>query len=438
MGKMRRSFTPTPSSYDNLAHSNAFVSKILLYLIAASVIIFFIWAATTQVEEIARGEGVVIPSGQNKVVQNLEGGVIANIAVSEGDIVKKGDILLQISNQDSQSKVAATQTQKLSLEAKKMRLQAQAASKEFAITTDYDATLNHFLQAQKSLYNKRIQALESQISALKQQYREKKAKKQDAKQQITHMQSSIELLNKEIAMLQPLVQEGIKSQIDLYKLQRELSQKKQQLQTTIISIDIIDAQMQEIQDTIAQTQQEFAADSLQELNEVNAKIQQLQSVQKAQKDRVSRTLVRAPEDGIVQSLFVNTIGGAVKPAQDLVEIVPVDENLIVEVKVKPADIGFIHHNQKALVRFSAYDFAIYGGVEAKVVSISPDTIKQDSETYYLLRVQTDTDKIHKGGKDLRIIPGMVSDVDIIVGEKTVLAYLMHPILRTLRYSFSEH
>ncbi|MGM0622475.1 MAG: biotin/lipoyl-binding protein, partial [Campylobacterota bacterium] len=210
MGKIRRSFTPTPSSYDNLAHSNAFVSKLLLYLIAASVIIFFIWAATTRVEEIARGEGVVIPSGQNKVVQNLEGGVIANIAVSEGDIVKKGDILLQISNQDSQSKAAATQTQKLSLEAKKMRLQAQAASKEFAITKNYDATLNHFLEAQKSLYNKRIQALESKISALKQQYREKKAEKKDAKQQIKHMQSSIELLNKEIAMLQPLVQGGIK------------------------------------------------------------------------------------------------------------------------------------------------------------------------------------------------------------------------------------
>lgn len=423
--------------HHKIEDKTTFASHLLLFVIALIILIFFIWATQTQIDEIARGQGVVIPSGQNQLVQNLEGGVVAEILVQEGDIVQKGDILLQIANTNSRAKESSALKKREALLAKKQRLEAQAHAKEFLAEFTQDDLYNRFLEDEKKLFIMQQKNIALQIEAFKEQRNKKKAEQKDNKQQVRHLQESNKLILEEIEMITPLVEKGIKSKIDLLKLQREFSNAQKTLSSTQISIEKTVAEIAQIDTNMQQIQEDFKSRVREELNEVNSELAQLESHTRALSDQVERTTVRAPRNGIVKKLFVNTIGGAIKPAQDLVEIVPVDETLLVEVKIKPSDIAFIYHQQDAIVRFSAYDFSIYGGIDAKVVAISPDTIKEENETYYLLRVKTEQNSIKKGDKKLKIIPGMVSDVDILTGKKSVLAYIARPLLKTMQYTFSE-
>ena len=403
-----------------------------------TITLFIIWASIAKIDEIARGSGKVVPNGQNQIIQNLEGGIVSEILVKEGESVEKDQILIKISNEKSNSTVASNELKALYLQAQIKRLESELKREVFTFENSDNEQLNDFLNNENELYLTNKKQLESKVSILKEQIKQKENESKDARQTIEHLRFSVNAISKEVEMTKPMVDRGIRSQVDFLKLQREQSDAKQKLQSVMLSIPKIDSEILEINKKIDETYQMNDSQTREKLNETVSALKDLEANATASTDQVLRTIVKSPSNGIVQKLHINTIGGAIKPAQDLIEIVPTDYNLIVEVKILPKDIAFIYHGQKAIVKFSAYDFSIYGGLDGHVINISPDTItEKDDKTYYLVRIETEKNYIGEKDKSMKIIPGMVADVDIITGKKTILDYILKPILKTKQYTFTE-
>lgn len=399
---------------------------------------FLIWASVAQIDEIARGNGKVVPNGQNQIVQNLEGGIVSEILVKEGDLVEKDQVLIKISNEKSNSTAASNELKSFYFQAQIKRLEAELKREPFVFEVSENIQLQDFIKNENALYLTNKKQLESKTMILKEQIKQKENELKDTRQTIEHMRFSVDAISREVEMTKPMVERGIRSQVDFLKLQREQSDAKQKLQSVILSISRIDSEILEINKKIDETYQINDSETRQKLNEISTSLKDLEANSVASTDQVERTIVKAPSNGIVQKLHINTIGGAIKPAQDLVEIVPTDYKLIVEVKVLPKDIAFIYQGQKAIVKFSAYDFSIYGGLNGNVINISPDTItEKDDKTFYIVRIETEKNYIAYRNKQMKIIPGMVADVDIMTGKKTILDYILKPILKTKQYTFTE-
>ena len=403
-----------------------------------TITLFIIWASIAKIDEIARGSGKVVPNGQNQIIQNLEGGIVSEILVKEGESVEKDQILIKISNEKSNSTVASNELKALYLQAQIKRLESELKREVFTFENSDNEQLNDFLNNENELYLTNKKQLESKVSILKEQIKQKENESKDARQTIEHLRFSVNAISKEVEMTKPMVDRGIRSQVDFLKLQREQSDAKQKLQSVMLSIPKIESEILEINKKIDETYQMNDSQTREKLNETVSALKDLEANATASTDQVLRTIVKSPSNGIVQKLHINTIGGAIKPAQDLIEIVPTDYKLIVEVKVLPKDIAFIYQGQKAIVKFSAYDFSIYGGLNGNVINISPDTItEKDDKTFYIVRIETEKNHIAYKNKQMKIIPGMVADVDIMTGKKTILDYILKPILKTKQYTFTE-
>lgn len=410
----------------------------IIVIFTVTVFLFIIWASFAKVDEIARGSGKVVPSGQNQIIQNLEGGIVSDILIKEGDFVEKDQVLIQISNEKSSSTAASHTLKILSLQAQTMRLEAELSHDSFSYPISEIAEMNIFLENEKQLFETNQKQLKSKIQILKEQLSQKKNDLEDARQTIEHLKFSVNTIAKEVEMTKPMVERGIRSQVDFLKLQREESDSKQKLSSAMLAVPKLQSEINEIEKRIDETYETYDAEVRAKLNETISSLKELEATSTAYEDQVSRTTVKSPSNGIIQKLYVNTIGGSIKPAQDLIEIVPTDYKLLVEVKILPSDIAFIYQGQKAIIKFSAYDFSIYGGLEGHVVNISPDTItEKDDKTFYLVRIETDKNYIGTKEKPMKIIPGMVADVDIITGKKSILDYILKPILKTKQYTFTE-
>ena len=370
-----------------------------------TITLFIIWASIAKIDEIARGSGKVVPNGQNQIIQNLEGGIVSEILVKEGESVEKDQILIKISNEKSNSTVASNELKALYLQAQIKRLESELKREVFTFENSDNEQLNDFLNNENELYLTNKKQLESKVSILKEQIKQKENESKDARQTIEHLRFSVNAISKEVEMTKPMVDRGIRSQVDFLKLQREQSDAKQKLQSVMLSIPKIESEILEINKKIDETYQMNDSQTREKLNETVSALKDLEANATASTDQVLRTIVKSPSNGIVQKLHINTIGGAIKPAQDLIEIVPTDYNLIVEVKILPKDIAFIYHGQKAIVKFSAYDFSIYGGLDGHVINISPDTItEKDDKTYYLVRIETEKNYIGEKNKRDRLNP----------------------------------
>lgn len=412
--------------------------RIVLYFWVVAVVLFITWANFAYIDEIARGEGEIIPSGENQIVQNLEGGIVDQIMVKEGDTVKRGQVLVRIDNQKSESSLSSSEIKANALEAKIARLRAESNEKEFIVTPELKELIPLIVANEESLYTTNQENLNSKIQSLKEQLKQKQQELTEAKTQLSHLESSYAMISKEVTMTKPMVDKGVRSKIDFLKLQREANDIESKYKTTEQSIPRLQAAIQEVRNKIEEVSLTYRSDAKTKLNEAIAELRTIQANSTAFADEVNRTIVKAPINGIVKKLFVNTIGGVIKPGADILEIVPSDQTLLVSVRVKPADIAFIYYGQKAIVKFTAYDFAIYGGLEGKVVLISPDTQKDQKENvYYVVQIKTEKNYLGSEKKPLKIIPGMTVNVDIITGKKTVLDYILKPILKTKQYTFTE-
>ena len=412
--------------------------RIVLYFWIIAIFSFFLWANFAYIDEIARGSGDIIPSGENQMIQNLEGGIVEEILVKEGDTVKKGQLLIRIDNKKSTSTFGANSIKADSLAAKIVRLEAESTQKKFNPNDDLKQRIPEFIKNEESLYLTNQNQQNSKLKSLKEQLKQRKSELKESKTAMKDVKESLGFITKELKMMKPMVLKGIKSKIEFYQLQREANGIREKYNGIKLSIPRLSSAIVEVVNTIEETKLEFKSTAKLKLNEAITEHKGLTISSDALKDQVKRTNVVAPMNGIVQKMFVHTIGGVVQPGANILEIVPSDTNLLVEVKIKPADIAFIYFGQKAIVKFTAYDFAIYGGLDGKVVHISADTITDKNEdVFYTVRIQTNKNYLGTPDKPLSIIPGMTVSVDIITGSKSVLDYILKPILKTKQYTFTE-
>lgn len=403
------------------------VTHLILWLIMVLIGTLLGWAAYFEIDEVARGDGKVIPSSQIQVIQNLEGGILEELLVKEGDIVEKDQILLRINDTRFSSPLRESQSQRGALQAKIARLTAEAEHKEFIILKEILDQDKEFWQSEKSLFLARQQGLQATVNILEQQKNQKSQEIRELKSKQSQLEKSRNLVQQELKITRPLVKQGIMSEVELLRLERQANDIQGEMETTRLGIPRIESALEEVKRKIEESAANFRSLAQGELNENKAKLSGLSESNVALEDRVKRTAVRSQVRGTVKQIKVNTAGGVVQPGMDLLEIVPLEDNLLIEAKVRPSDIAFLHSGQSAMIKFTAYDFSIYGGLTAKLEHISADSITNEKgEPFFLIRLRTDKNYLGNA-KHLPIIPGMITTVDILTGRKTILDFLMKPL-----------
>ncbi|MEA1918127.1 MAG: HlyD family type I secretion periplasmic adaptor subunit [Campylobacterota bacterium] len=420
-----------------LARAPSRVNKILMFWFG-TVIVFILWASFASIDEVVRGDGKVIPYSENQLVSNLEGGIVDAILVNPGDRVTAGQVIMKISNSETRSSYESNEYKIYELRAKRARLYAEATGKPFRYIRTKDSEFKKIQDMEKSLYDSNKNEERAKSDVLLSQIEQRKEEMAETKQRIIHLKKSLSLSKEEVAMIEPMVKEGIKSRVEFLQLKRALNDVEQQLSSAQSELPKQRAAIREYQQKKIESSLMFSNEAKEKLNEASAELDRIQASKKSLHDQVDRSVVRSPVDGVVQDLLVNTIGGVVKPGQELIEIVPTDDVLVLEVKIKPSDIAFIHPGAIAMVKFTAYDYSIHGGLEGKVFEISPNTIKdEDGNVFYEIKIKTNKNYLGSAEHPLHIIPGMVVSVDIVTGDKTIMEYILKPILKSKTYVFSE-
>jgi adhesin transport system membrane fusion protein len=418
---------------------NTLATKIMLWVGAFFIIWLIYWAYNAEIDALTRGQGKVIPSTQVQVIQNLEGGIVSEILVSEGESVKKGDILIKIDDTGFVSSFVESQLRYNELQAKSIRLLAESTGTPFNANEAIRKNSPELIKYEESLYLSNKEQLENSVLIYKHRLEQKKDELREAEARLSNLTKSYEFITKELALNKPLVDKGIVSEVEYLKLQREASTIEGQMKSTKLSIPRLNSIIDEQRNNILEIQFKFRNIAKEKFNETKAEMTRIESANIAREDKVNRTLVRSPVDGTIKQLLVNTVGGVVKPGMNIIEVVPTEDNLLIEAKIKPADIAFLFPGQRAIVKFSAYDFAIYGSIKGTLTHISADTIYDEAsrQNYYLVRIKTDENYLGNKEKKLNIMVGMTADVDIITGKKTVLDYILKPILRARENVLSE-
>lgn len=415
------------------------VVRVTLWAIFAFFIAMILWASLASIDEVTRGEGRAIPSSRLQKVQNLEGGIVAEVFVHEGEVVKAGAPLLRLDDTQFRSNAGESDADRLALQARIQRLTAQLDdATTLTLAPEIVQKAPDIASGEMELFasvNKRIQ---SELAGLNEQLVQKKQELLDFQGKVIQYRRSLGLQQQEVAMSEPLVAKGAISKVEVLRLRRGVVETQGQLDSVLLAIPRAEAAIKEIESKVSETRGRYRSEALGQLNEARTDLSKIEASGKAISDRVNRTLVTSPVRGIVQQLMVNTIGGVIQPGNDLVEIVPLDDNLLVEAKIRPQDIAFLRPGQEATVKFTAYDYTIYGGLKGTLEQISPDTVTdKDGKSFYIIRLRTDKNHLGTDEKPLLIIPGMVASVDIITGKKTVMAYLLKPILRARAEAFRE-
>ncbi|MCC6707430.1 MAG: HlyD family type I secretion periplasmic adaptor subunit [Gammaproteobacteria bacterium] len=370
-----------------VADSHPFAGSSLLLLVFF-LLAALLWADHAALDEVTRGQGAVVPSSREQVIQSLEGGILAELAVREGDVVEKGQILLRIDDTRSGASLREGEVKSHSLRAEIARLQAEAAGTTPRFPSDIEPAI---IERERKNFVSRQTAVEDSAASLKR---------------------NLELAEKELAMTQPMVARGAVSEVEVLRLQRQIIELKGQIQDRRNS---------------------FKAEARGKQAEKEAELGGVTELLTARKDEVQRSLVRSPMRGTVKNIKVTTVGGVIGPGQDIMEIVPVEDRLLIEAKIRPADVAFLHAGQKATVKLTAYDYTIYGSLHGHLEHISADTLADENpphERFYRVYVRTDTAVLNGKKGPLPVIPGMVATVEVLTGHKTVLEYLLKPVLKT--------
>ena len=362
-------------------------ASLVIWIICLGLVTILVWAWLFELEEVSTGTGKVVPSSKEQIIQSLDGGILTTLNVKEGQIVEQGQVLAQLDPTRFESNVGETESLLTASKATAARLRAEVSGKPISFPAEV-AKESKLVNEETALYQSRRANLEESLSGLKQ---------------------ALLLVEQELSMTQPLVAKGAASEVEVLRLKRQANELRNQMNDV---------------------QNQYYVKAREELAKANTDIETQQQVVRGKTDTLSRTVFKSPVRGVVKEIDVMTLGGVVPQNGKLMTIVPLDEQLLVEARISPRDIAFIHPEQEALVKITAYDYSIYGGLKGKVTIISPDTlrdeVKQD-QFYYRAYIRTDSDKlVNKTGKNFAITPGMVATVDIRTGEKTVLDYLIKP------------
>ncbi|NBB08128.1 HlyD family type I secretion periplasmic adaptor subunit [Pseudomonas sp. SLFW] len=413
-------------------------ARITVWIAAALIVTALVWAKFAVLEEVTMGEGKAIPSSKVQVIQNLEGGIVTEIFVREGQIVNKGDTLLRLDDTRFLSNKGESEVDKYTLMAQVDRLSAESEGRPFKPSAVVLSKAPQVAADEQALYDSRQRRLASEQRTLQEQLRQKMQEVAEFRSKQDQYRNQLGFIQQELSMSAPLVNSGAVSPVEIIRLKGKASEARGQMDATSLAIPRAEAAINEIKSKIQESLDSFRSDATKDLNDKRSDLAKASATSIAIDDRVTRTTVTSPVKGIVKTLKVNTIGGVVQPGSDMVEIVPLDDNLLIEAKVRPQDVAFLHPGQKAMVKFSAYDYTIYGGLPAKLELIGADTTTDDKgNTFYLIQVRTDRNHLGSNEKPLLIIPGMVATVDIITGEKSVMDYLLKPVLKARTEALRE-
>jgi len=412
------------------------------YIMSTSIILMFIaflvWADWAVLDEVTRGFGRIIPSRRVQEIQNLEGGILSEIFVNEGQSVKKGDVLCRLRNEQAASFYRDAFAKMLEHKAAIARLIGVVEGIDPVFDKELKEKAGQLVNDQQRIFKTQMEQFRIEVSLLKDQYQQKKQEISEMAGRRKQLRASLKLAQKQRDLIKPLVLKKIHSELDYLALEQKVQELRGDVEALNLGIPRVQSAAKEALGRIEQHKVEFRAKALEEINERRQELISIRETMSAGSDRVTRTDVRSPVKGIVKSIYINTLGGVVQPGQSIMEVVPLDDTLLVEAEVKPADIAFLHPGQKAQVKITAYDFSIYGGLEGVVEQISADTIEDDrGESFYKVKVRTKKNAMEYRGEKLPIIPGMTAQVDVLTGEKSVLDYLLKPILKAKQNALRE-
>lgn len=432
-------------------------ARILLWCSFGFFMVALLWAGWAKLDEVTVGQGKVIPSMQLQVIQNLEGGIVKEVMVKEGQIVEKGQPLLRIDDTRFRSDFREREQEVVTIRGDVARLKAEIASvkvnvsdgvpwrdqvkvesQQIEFPDGFEKVFPEEAAREHSVQNERLNNLANQLFILGQQIQQKEQQIVEVNSKVKTIGRSVELASKELNISRPLAKEGIVPQVELIKLERQVNEMQGELESNRLMLPKANSELREAILKRNDAALKYRADAQTELNQQQGKLSQLSEGQVGLRDRVDRTTVQAPVKGTVKAIKVNTVGGVVQPGMDMMEIVPLEDTLLIETKISPKDIAFIRPGLDAVVKFTAYDFTIYGGLKGKVEQISADSIQDEKEnTFYLVRIRTDKSYLGDEQHALPIIPGMLASADIITGKKSVLEYLLKPILRAKQSALRE-
>jgi len=410
----------------------------VVMIFALFVVAAIIWMKWAQIDVVIRGSGKVSPASQVQNIQSLEGGIISEIMVVEGQRVETGQSLIKISDVAFSSSFEENRLLYLELLARSSRLSAEAFGRAFEPEPEVIEEAPHLVQSEKSLFDSNLAQLKETLNGLEEKISQQKSALLEAQSKQRQLTKSLDLVKKEIKIKQPLKERGIISEVEFLQLQQRENEFEGEIEAARLSVPRIKSTIEEARFNKQKEKLNFQNNAKRELNEVNSEISRIKETQTALQDRVKRTTLRSPVNGIVQRLYINTIGGVISPGNNILDIVPQEDSLLVEVKIRPADIAYVNVGQFARLKFSAYDFAIHGSLQGIVTFVSADTITNDEgESFFLVRVKPNKPFLGVKSGELPIKIGMTAEADIITAKKTILSYLTEPVHRGIDKALRE-
>lgn len=434
-GRIRAHALKTFDTDDDMPLSKHF----LMVFIIVFWIVLAVWACFAPLDEVTRGDGKVIPSSSVQALQSLEAGIIDEFLVREGDEVAKGQTLVRLNAIEATSDLGANQSRYLGLLASITRLQAEAEGKG---TVDFpDEVMKQAPQSvteELNSFRANRQSLDNQLNVLLQQRAQREQEVRELSGRISDTRGVMNLQRQEMEMVRPLVEKGSAPRMELLQLERGIKERQTELNGFSSSLPRARSAVGEANARIAEIKTNAKAQAQTELSAKLIEMNEIKERLSALTERKTRTEIKSPVDGTIQEITVNTVGGVIRPGEDLIKIVPKDDKLVIEAKVRPSDRAFIFPGQKAVVKLTAYDFAIYGGLDAELISISADTFEdQEGNSFFQVKLRTNETELKRKGEILPIEIGMVASVDILTGRKTVMQYLLKPLIKTLQTALTE-
>ncbi|MTJ05095.1 MAG: HlyD family type I secretion periplasmic adaptor subunit [Sediminimonas qiaohouensis] len=420
--------------------TSPFRGSLLLAAILVFLAISVVWAAKTEINDVTRAEGRIVPSRDIQVIQATEPGVLQALFVNEGEIVAENQVLMELDGTQLDSQLDQEQQRAYGLMARIDRLGAQIEDRDLHFAPELVARAPEVVRSETSLYHGRLSELRAEIGILERQRVQRRQQLQEGRVELSTTQATLSLLAEERAIMQPLVERGVEPETTLLELRRKEFEMQGRSARAQAAISRLEAALNEIEDKIGAQRSRYQSAALSDFAVATAELAVLKPSLPALRDRAKRAKIRAPVRGIVNRIHRSTLGGLARSGEDLIEIVPLDDTLLVEAYVRPADIAFVYPGQPVKVKITAYDFSRYGSLDGEITRIGADAVKRserDAEEHFVVQVRTDDRFLDADGVEVEIIPGMITEVDILAGRKTVLEYLTRPVVRVKERALRE-
>ncbi len=414
----------------------------VVLLVSGLLASFLIWACLAEIEEVTRGDGRVIPSQKTQIVQSAEPGVVKELLVRLGQRVAKGDLLMRIDKSTTAASLGEVEAQSRALTAQIARLELEHEAEgraPYICPAELRPTWNALCDNEQKLYAARVSNLVSRVKVFKERSEQKSRELNEVAANVERLKESLALADRELKMIKPLADRKIIADTELIRVQRGLSDARGQLNAALETKGRTEAALREANLQVEEQVLDYKQTAQKELNEKRAQLSIVQQTMQGAAERVRRTDIHSPVDGFVNEVLVTTLGAFVNAGERVVSIVPAEDQLLVEARVRPADIAFIHNGQPAVVKVTAFDFSIFGGLDGLVENVSADTLIDPTtkEPFYTVIVRTKDSTLQGRAGNLEIIPGMVCNVDIMTGKKTIMQYLLKPIQKARETAFRE-